>query len=175
MALVVENGTGIATADSYVSLVEMRDYWASRDDIVWSSIQKTDMNREASLRIATQWIDTTYQGRMQSTLLKSTQSLMFPRTEFCDTNGRTITGVPANLKIAVFEIAYLALSNPDFHTKASSTASGQIKRAKAGPAEVEYFEGGSSSSSNEFANKLSYVRKLLRPYMSAGSNQLVRA
>lgn len=88
MALVVEDGTGLTTADSYISLVDadayLRDY--GPDGLSWFT--EPAARREKFLRRAAGEMDDqhTYRGRK----LTSTQALEWPRTGGRDDRGDLI-------------------------------------------------------------------------------------
>lgn len=101
MSLVVENGTGIANADSYAELAAAVTYATSfgRSDFIGLS---TDDAREIRLREATQFLDVFYEW--PSRPLLETQSLQFPR-ETLTINDREIIGVPKQIVTACVELA----------------------------------------------------------------------
>lgn len=75
MPLTVEDGTGLATADSYASRADADTYHAARGNAAWSAAS-TDA-RDAALRKATQYLDTRY--RWVGSRLTVTQALEWPR------------------------------------------------------------------------------------------------
>lgn len=100
--LIVEDGTGLTNADSYVDLTEATQYFTDRPThayaIQWQNA--TDDNKKSVLRIATEMLDNMYAYKVQKLL--PTQSLNFPliNTDF----------VPLNVKKATIELAARALS-----------------------------------------------------------------
>ncbi len=62
MTLVVEDGTGLPTANSYVSLCNALAYFQARGT-AWSDIRATGDQRSAALVRATAYIDATYRSR----------------------------------------------------------------------------------------------------------------
>lgn len=81
MTLTVEDGTGLADSDSYVSLADCAVYHESRGNMCWSDAQFTDVVREAALRRATFYIDPKYRDRFPGYQTKGRgQSLEWPRT-----------------------------------------------------------------------------------------------
>lgn len=75
MPLTVEDGTGLATADSYASRADADTYHAERGNAAWAAAS-TDA-RDAALRKATQYLDTRY--RWVGTRLTLAQALEWPR------------------------------------------------------------------------------------------------
>lgn len=76
MALIVEDGTGMPDADSYLSVVAADAYHAAVGNAVWQPLPAAD--KEAALRRATQYLDTRYRWRGEP--LTTTQALAWPRT-----------------------------------------------------------------------------------------------
>lgn len=75
MSLTVEDGTGLATADSYASRADADAYHAARGNAAWAAAS-TDA-RDAALRKATQYLDTRYRWVGNRSTL--TQALEWPR------------------------------------------------------------------------------------------------
>lgn len=75
MPLTVEDGTGLATADSYASRADADAYHAARGNAAWAAAS-TDA-RDAALRKATQYLDTRYRWVGNRSTL--TQALEWPR------------------------------------------------------------------------------------------------
>lgn len=105
MALTVEDGTGLAAADSLVSIAVALVYHAAMGNTAWAAA--TEAAQEIALRRATQYIDNRYTYR--GTKLTSTQALAWPRVGYED--GYTAEAWPvANLKAACCELALRALT-----------------------------------------------------------------
>jgi len=101
--MIVENGTGLPNADSYVSIEFADDYFSARGVSGWGAL--TVEQKEQSLIRATDFIDNIYQwyGKKATT----EQSLRFPRVNLTDYEGMLVIGVPYCLKKAVCEAAQL--------------------------------------------------------------------
>lgn len=104
MALTPEDGTGLTTADSYVSLADFGTFLTNRN----ITTSATDAAKEAALREATSHIDASYE--FPSAPYKETQALKFPRFSEYYVEGKLITGLPAKLLEAVNLLANEALS-----------------------------------------------------------------
>ena len=138
MALTVEDGTGVASAESYCTLAFATAYWGARTQAAlyttWNA--STDPKREGALREACAYIDATWGPRFRGVRRGTVQGLLFPRTDAIDDAGYPLPGLPAELKAAAAELAARALSATLFtDVKAGG---GAIKRVKAGSVEVEY-------------------------------------
>lgn len=118
MALIVEDGTGMATADSYVD-VAFADTYVNvymGDSAHWTTLPPTisTVSKERALQNATMYLDNTYKMRWQGLSISLTQALSFPRSGVIDVEGRTLpsTTIPLNLKRATVEAAVRFL-DPD--------------------------------------------------------------
>jgi len=104
MALNVENGSGSANADSYVTLEEATAYLAKYgfdEDTSWSAA--TDAQKEDAIRRATQeYLEGIYYNAWRGSIRTYSQKLSWPRTGAHDDAGRTINSneVPDQIKEA---------------------------------------------------------------------------
>lgn len=103
---IVEDGTGLDNATSYVSVLEADDYAQFVGDEDWDELDEQD--KEFNLMITTTFVDNLL--RWNGVLLNLDQALNFPRTNLYDNQGRRLSGVPTAIKNAVMQ---LALKNPD--------------------------------------------------------------
>lgn len=164
MTLIVENGTGLSTAQSYVSVADADARHVALGNSAWTG---TDAVKEAALRRATQYMLQEYRTRWAGTRLLRAQALDWPRYGVT-VDGYTIetTIVPDEVANACADLALRALSEdlaPDLERA--------IVREKVGPLETEY--SAYSPQSKRFAA----VIGLLRPYLkgSPAMAELVRA
>lgn len=159
MALIVEDGTGLATADSYVSEADATAYFADRGSpTAWTGASSA--NREAALRYATAWLDGRY--RWVGAVVRSTQALRWPRCSAEDDEGRLLASntVPQRVKDATCEAALSHLSNA---LNATLERGGEIEREKVGPLETVYRSGAPAETT------LPHVDRLLRGLRVGGS------
>ena len=98
--MVVEDGTGLSNADSFVSVAYADTYFSTRNVTEWASLT----NKEALLIKATDYIEAVYSEAWKGTTLVDTQSLSFPR--IID----DATVYPDRLLKAVCELAFKANS-----------------------------------------------------------------
>ena len=101
MALIVEDGTGLETAESYVSVADAGTYCTAHNLTAWTG---ADALKEAALRNATQYIDTTYNFRSAKSY--QYQALEFPR-QLWDWD---IDPLMTRLRSATVELAVKALT-----------------------------------------------------------------
>jgi hypothetical protein len=150
MALVVEDGTGLPNADSYISVAEYKAYADGRG---YDYSALTDAQLEQKLREGTQFIDTIQ--RFKGIQLVSTQALEWPRSGAYDWSGREVSGVPKRVKDAQAEATYKAQTE-SLYTDADR--GGMIKSESVGPISVTYMDGAP-------ATKLfTAVMNLLKPF-----------
>lgn len=113
MALVVEDGTFVSGANSYVTLAEADAFLAdslTRDE--WSCL--ADDAKERLLIAASRWLDQQAAWNGTKADVDKTNDLRWPRAGVCDRDGLPVAEdeIPAQLKQAVFELA-LFFTNPD--------------------------------------------------------------
>lgn len=157
--LVVENGTGLSNANSYVTLAEADDYFGSHlfyaDN--WDDLGEPD--KENALMTATAMLDgiMNWYGYISS----FSQALGWPRYGVADREYRVIPtdAVPQAVKIATMELA-MFLSRGDPFAAASSTG---VDRLKVDVIEIEFTNtqnGGSRLPSPVPASALLALRGL---------------
>lgn len=110
MALVVEDGTGLSNADSYISLAAANTYWTAHGaPSSWTGAP--DAAKEGALRYATRKIDGEYGSRFLGRIAVLTQALAWPRSGVIDADGRSVASnvVPVSVQEATCELARLHL------------------------------------------------------------------
>lgn len=100
MSLIVEDGTGLSTANAYISVAEADNFFID-STIKWTG---TTTAKEHAIVRATRTIDIIGGSNFIGKRLTSTQSLEWPRQE-AYLNGEELTGLPIYLKRAVCEAA----------------------------------------------------------------------
>jgi len=131
MAFTLQNDLGnVAGANAYVAAAAFTAYFADRGE----TFTQTQQAIEAAIVKATSYVDmrfvffgTKLNGRSQSTL--------WPRNAIYDEDGHSVTGVPVEIKNAVFEFAKIALTG-DLNPDQTPDPSNQIVKEKsitAGP------------------------------------------
>ena len=167
MALEVEDGTGKANAESYVSVADCSTYCTARGLTFASG---TDANKEAALRRATAYIDGAYGSRFIGMRRNGRdQALQWPRIdaydasvdEYVDHESVPVEVVNATCEAAVRELASPGALNPDLKR------GGAIKSVKAGSVSVEYMGGAPSDTTYQV------IDRALAPLISARTGSLV--
>ena len=117
--LIIEDGTGIADANSYIDITTADSYFEQFGlDLInlssgdtWADL--TDDTKTIALANACESLDVLYGEKFRGELLTDTQALSFPRTPFYDGRGRQVTGLPPAVPKAQCEIALLYLTGVD--------------------------------------------------------------
>ena len=144
MAFTVEDETGLATANAYISVAEFEAYWDDRG-FVHSSYNSAA--KQTAIIKATDYIENRYRTRFKgSREFNETQNLSFPRVRLYDEDGNLVSGLPKRLKYATAEYAKRALI-AELAPDPTVDDTGQRvvrKREKVGPIEEEtqYVEAG---------------------------------
>ena len=163
MALVIEDGTIIAGAESYVDVTSADTYHSNRSNAAWAAA--TTANKEAALRKAAAYLDGHYRNRWKGCRVQTLiQPLEWPRESVVVQGGYTFpsNSIPQRLKDAQCELALRALSG-DLATDAANN----VRREKIDVIETEYFAGTT--------NQVVYtaVEQLISDYLK-NSNNLMR-
>ena len=105
---IIEDGTGIENATSYVTVEYVDDYADFLDDEEWGELSQEQ--KEKLIIQTTMFFDDMV--TFASSILSEDQGLAFPRKEFKDANGRKIEGVPDLVKQSVTQLVLEAQHEP---------------------------------------------------------------
>lgn len=151
---VVEDGTNVSQANSYVAVAFADDYFDMnfRSAVVWTPL--TTEEKERLLALATQYVDTNTNWRGDKTYVDS--ALRWPRRGMYDADGNAIstTYIPVELKKAVCEVALYFLKEDveNLYTQ------NQIKELKVDAVEVVFDPNRPRSTFS------TTVKSLIRPF-----------
>lgn len=174
MALIVEDGTGLPNAESYISVADATAYHLKRGNAAWATVID-DTTREQLLRKATDYMEQAYRERWKQFRVYSTQALSWPRAWVQMPDAPYGYGsfaafipnnvVPTEVKSACAELGLLAVSgdlNPLLDRRTT--------KEKVDVIEVEY-----DANSPQYRSYRA-VDMLLEPYFDADGNsaRLVR-
>ncbi len=156
MALVLEDGTGLANANSYASEATLGTYADDRGLTLASG------DAEAALIRASQWLDSTYRSRFQGYRVRErAQALEWPRFSVYDASGFLVDSdsVPVEIVSATCEAAIREL------TEAGSLApdldrGGQIKELGAGSVRIVYGDNAPTSTTYTAINGAAYAMRI---------------
>lgn len=153
MPLIVEDGTGIEDANSYVDLAEAREIAAIRG----ISLSDSDPELTAQLVTASDRI-TSYEMSFTGERATGIQGLSYPRihsTRYC--KPYPSDSIPKELKLAQVTLADILQSG--FNLWAQPTVEG-ITREKVGPIETEYAESVATDTENPY---FAQIESILSP------------
>lgn len=158
MALTIEDGTNVAGADSFATVVECQAYADARG----LTLPATTVAIENLLVRATDYLfslESDFQGSRTNT----TQVLPFPR-DYVTMFDLDISGtIPAILKQAQCRIAYDAIAND-----LQATGAGRVvKKEGVGPMVVEYADDGVASPQVDLDAALTILKPLLKSSSTA--------
>jgi hypothetical protein len=171
MALITENGSIVAGAESLCSVADSNTYHMSiGNEASWFDLD-VDV-KERALRKATIFMRQVYRSRWDGARVSSAQALDWPRYGICVDGFPVLsTTIPEDVKRACAELALRSIGEdllPDL-----DIGNNQIKKDKTGPLETEYFENNTDARSR-FAS----IDALLAPYFGTaggdGTIKLVR-
>lgn len=79
MAIIIEDNSGLADANSYADVDYADSYFLDRNNTIWSAL--TTAQKEALLILGTDYIETTYYDCFKGVMLNNLQALQFPRVD----------------------------------------------------------------------------------------------
>lgn len=171
MALIVETGSGSATAESYISEADADTYHDNHSaSTLWSTA--TTAVKEDALRVATQYLDAKYSLRWLGTRSNLTQRLAWPRTGITDQDGFSIeaTTMPRQLTEACAEAALLHITESGGLLPSVSSPGIKKERDKVGPLETEVEYASTKTEIPTFTLVDMLIKALVLP-----SGRVVRA
>lgn len=170
MALVVEDGTGLTTANAYISVAFATDYHGLRCNDGWSG---PPVELEAAIIRATEWIDRHYDfqgarlvvGESSSSVLP--QALAWPREGISHPDGIAVPNdaVPTPVQEATAELALVSLITPLEPTDTE----GRVSRRDESIGAVRIAEDFASAGSTG-APEVPIVTSILRPLLALGGS-----
>jgi hypothetical protein len=144
--IVVEDGSIVADANSYIDYDYAESYHALRGNSAWLAGDSTE--KEYAIIRATQAVDSIYKTQWEGSQTEyGTQELEWPRKDVYVNNIALPDNlIPTALKKAICEAALREFTSPNSLTP-DLDRGGKIKKVKADTVEVEYMEGASGSTS----------------------------
>lgn len=132
MAFIVEDGSVVEGANSYVEISFADEYFTDLAVSEWST--QTEADKQAALINASEYATLRWGRRLTGVLLNHEQALAFPRYGCVDSTGAPATGVPKAWKQAVCNYALQHLNGalyPD--TKVADTREVESESVTIGP------------------------------------------
>lgn len=133
MALVIEDGSGVADAEAYISVADADAYFTARGGAAWAALDTA--GKEQALRRSTDYLEAAYAWRGERAT--STQALSWPRACVV-VDGFLIasTIVPLAIQRANAELAVRASAGD-----LAADQAAQVKQETVGPITVVYADG----------------------------------
>jgi hypothetical protein len=168
VALIVEDGTGLSTAESYISVAAFKAYCDARGLTYGSD----DTAIEQALRRATTWIDARYGARFRGFRITINQALVFPMSGLLDRAGYGVSYVPRQIAAATAEAAVREIAAPG-SLSPDVTPGEVVKSMKAGSVQIEYASTGSDGRAQQPIIPL--IDGILAPLLGNSSPYVGRA
>ena len=159
MALIVEDGSMVAGAESYASVTYANNYFISMGNEAWGDLDVSA--KEQALRKATQYMQNEYFSMWQGVKRVYSQALDWPRDNVIIAGSDSYYPnniIPNEVKNSCCLLALKASSGAIYADKERA-----IKREKVDVLETEYFE--SDSTQKEYRE----IDAMLRRYMISAS------
>jgi len=171
MAFIVEDGTGVADANSYVTVEFADSYFADRGNEVWDAITD-DADKEKLLVRATDYVEKIFGRRFIGEMTDMTYPLSWPRT-YADPYA--VDAIPLLLKKAVCEYALRANDGPLMPDPAvDATGFSMVTTRKAvGPIEKEFRVAGGAGRP-QLVRSYPEADALIAPLLVPGSYRVTR-
>lgn len=165
MTLIVEDGTGLADAESYATVEYATAYHAKFGNTDWALASEPE--QEVALRKGAQYLDLTWKKRWKSTRANEDQALDHPRLAYCDDDGFVVesTDMPTPLLDANCEAGLLALSE-DLLPDIDEPGTIEAESVKVGPIEESFQYAGGKSQTKQYTK----IDRLIAPLIDAGGN-----
>lgn len=151
MTFTVEDGTGVAGANSYASVAFIDAYWADRPHLaeatVWAGLDVA--TKQGAAIEASQYLDNMLAGSYRGRRAGYIQGLEYPRMDALDDDGYDLPALPPQLQTAVAELSGRAGSG---RLVEDQEVMGAIKRTreKIGPLEEEIEYAGGALPEKKF-------------------------
>jgi len=172
MALIIEDGTGVAGADAYSDVASCSAYATA---YYGAALTGSPADKEAAIRRATAYLNgLAWKG---TRTLGRAQSLAWPRTGVVDCEGLSIgdAEIPLDLIYAQHELARAEFQSPGILTPAVSKANATVVREKVDVLEVEYDTDNLTGSIDEVRPIVTAAMDRLKCYLSASGRVLPAA
>jgi len=164
MTIIVEDGTGLSTAETYIAVAAADTYHAERGNIAWGALDQLD-DKEPALRRATDYMRQVYRNRWKGTPVSNTQALDWPRYSVFPDNALLYSlpsdAVPTEVKNACAELALRATTT---ELLADVAPTGAVRSETVGPISVSYDNTGQRSM------RYVAIDKMLGPLLLVGGS-----
>lgn len=163
MPLIVEDGTGVANANSYVDTTYARAYVLERN----YTLPASDTTLEQYLIRAMDWLEAK-RSSFQGSKTLATQSLQWPRLDvYIDCEEFASNAIPVELKKAQVELAVAITAGTALFPEAptGSSVAGPVTRKIVGPIELHYSDKTAYTKgvNSDGTYRIPTVENLLQP------------
>jgi len=164
VALIVEDGSGKADAESYADLAFANAYVAAQGgDATWEAAG--DPAREAALRKATQYVDDVFGAQWKGFRRSAGQALRWPRQGVYDRDGYLLASdaLPARLKHATAAVALEVVLGKVPFASAATTGTLASKDLQVGSLRIAKSYQGGQSTQPSIPKAEALLQDLLKP------------
>ena len=161
--LIVEDGTGLVDADSYISLVDARA-WALNYGY---TLPLDDTEADVKLRKGANYVDL-FEGSFSGQRLVDTQSLAWPRINAYKCAGQDQICLPSDsvpLEIQYAQVIAASFYASGLDVRANDDGLAVNSKEVVGAVKVSYFDNGKTGKSTEITE----ATDMLNNYMCVGS------
>ena len=162
MALTIEDGTGLADADSYISLADARTYALNYG----YTLPVDDTEAEVALRKGAVYVGL-FEGSFSGSRLEDTQSLAFPRKDCYKCIGDNQTDIPSDsipLEIKYSQVIAANYYGQGLDVRANNDGLAIQSEEVTGAVKVSYFDNGKTGGSTEITE----ANDMLSSFLCAG-------
>lgn len=164
MALIIEDGTGVEDADSFVTIDQARTYAASYG----YELPADDTELEVALRQGAQYLGL-FDGSFSGSKTDALQSLVYPRIDSYIISGGVKTSIPDNYiptQLKHSQIIAAATYGAGDDVRANDDGNSIASEAVSGAVSVSYFDNGKTGSSIEITAAIDAIKPLFDSYNS---------
>ncbi len=187
MTIIVEDGSVVANANSYISVADANAYFTTTGDTLWTE-DADDAAKERALILGAQYMQQKWRLRWKGSRIEAQQRLDWPRTgvdvpdffdpflkntfvpvAFQNTYFIPADVIPQEVIDAQLLLATASLSDDGQSAVSLQTSLGRLtKKEKAAVLEVEYFAPGEGGSSRQTTNYWD-AKQIIQPFLRASS------
>ena len=159
MALIVEDGTGLNNADSYISLADARIFASDYG----YTLPADDTEAGVFLRKGALYVDLS-ESSFTGSRLVDTQALAWPRSDAYKCSGRNQIALPSNsvpIEIKNSQVISASYYASGLNPRAASTGLRIQSEELTGVGKTSYFDSGGSSSTVEITEANDMIANLM--------------
>lgn len=160
MAIIVEDGTVVADANSLASVVFADAYFLNRGNSAWAAL--TEADKEVALIKGTDYFSAVFGGKLNGRQITPEQCLPYPRD--------TEIGVPNKVQQAISEYALISTTQELFQVPELSETGNEIEEdfVKIGPIEIKSVL---TTSKTKDMGRFPRADMLIRGFVSSAASQ----